>query len=106
LNVEPVRVLALLWRACTDLEGACLFAQDDIRTADLMHVAGLGHVEKRRPKPHQLNFFEANQTPYEEMWLTYFIANDQGCDLWDRLLEHVEDHVRASPAMEQPGREE
>lgn len=89
MTPDPVRVLALLWRAASDLDGAALWNPDDVRCADLMQLAKLGHVEKRRPKPHQLSIFEASGTEHAEQWVTYFVLNDEGEELWDDVLDLV-----------------
>lgn len=89
MSVDPVRALALLWRASSDPEGAALWSQEDIHQADLLQLAGLGQVAKRRPKPHQLGFFEMNQTEHAEQWVTYFEISEDGEDVWDHLLEVV-----------------
>lgn len=90
--MDPVRLLALLWRGCSDLDGAAIWSREDIETADLAHVHGFGHVEKRRPKPHQQLSFE--QIPADEQWVTYFVPNDIGRARWRRILDvAVEPHT-------------
>jgi len=93
MTLDPVRILTLLWRAASDIEGAALWNPDDVRAADLMQLARLGHVEKRRPKPHQLSIFEATGTQHEDQWVTYFVLSDEGEDAWDDVLELVRERA-------------
>lgn len=92
MQIDPVRTLAVIWRASSDPEGAWLTNPDDIQIADLMHVRGLGYVEKRRPKSHQLSFFStvASEVAHEDQWLTYFVLTDSGKRLWGGVLLLIE----------------
>lgn len=89
---DPVRALALLWRASADPEGSWITSDDDIKVADLLHVRGLGHVEKRRPRPHQMSFFSSLQpdVEHDQQWLTYFVISQTGKTLWSAVLLLIE----------------
>jgi len=94
--MDCVRALAIMWRAALDPDGSALFATEDHPLADLMQIHGFGYVEKRRPRPHQLAFFEMNDVPHEDQWITYFVLNAAGHARWLRVLDVVKEPVHAT----------
>ena len=90
---DPIRALALLWRACSDLDGAAVFTLEDERQADLMQIRKLGSVEKRRAKPHQRSL------PFtsDDQWVVYFVASPEGRWLWSHIVALVDDALERGP---------
>lgn len=83
--MDPIRALAIIWRASADPEGAALFITDDIENAEAMQRHGYGFKELRKAKPHQrsLPLMEGDE------WITYFVLHPSGHERWIRILDTV-----------------
>jgi len=88
--MDPVRALALLWRACMDIDGAAINAPEDHAIGNLLEQCQLGSIVQRDALHHQRPLFQLDGQAAK---ITYFVANDQARELWDGVLAVVREHI-------------
>lgn len=92
--IDPVRRLALVWRAASDPDGASLMTVDDLEQAQLLREIGLASLEKRKAQPHQLPLAMSSDDD-DAQWITYMMLTQKGVWLWERMKNIMRDPIGA-----------